>query len=418
MSDMYSGYLNLAEPGRQLHYVFFASLNDPANDPVVLWLNGGPGCSSMDGLFSENGPLHMDPTNNSRLVFNNETWNKYASMLYLEAPTGVGFSYSENPKDDRTNDTKTAYDNWTALKAFFAAYPEYAKNDFYIAGESYAGVYIPTLAHAIHYGNAAGESNIPLAGIMVGNGCTGTEVGTCSPQGTEIHAEFLWQRGLYSAELHDAIEDACQGQFADPGAACQKLLTQMHDEVNAVNIYNIYAPCIMNFEQPSNPVMTIQAGIYQPGPVGCIDAGAVTHYLNLPEVVEALHVSSTKQYWKSWSICAMNLDYTATATNLPRDVYPVLIENYKVLIFNGDVDACVPMDDNQAWTSGMGYPVAQPWHAWMVDEQVAGYATSYTTQGSGSFAFITVKGAGHMVPQFKPVQALAMMQRFISNTPF
>ncbi|CAE7890522.1 SCPL21 [Symbiodinium sp. KB8] len=100
-------------------------------------------------------------------------------MLWLEAPAGVGFSYSRTPSDYNTNDTVTADDNFQALLLFFKGFSEFASNDFYISGESYAGVYIPTLANRIHEGNSNGESNIPLKGILVGNGCTGNSIGTC-----------------------------------------------------------------------------------------------------------------------------------------------------------------------------------------------------------------------------------------------
>ncbi len=79
------------------HYWFVTSQNNPATDPVVLWLNGGPGCSSMDGLFIEQGPLLFDGTYTNgipNLQANPQSWNRVANMLYIEAPVGVGFSFS------------------------------------------------------------------------------------------------------------------------------------------------------------------------------------------------------------------------------------------------------------------------------------------------------------------------------------
>lgn len=64
---------------------------------------------------------------------------KVANMLYLEAPVGVGFSYADNPADYQCTDDTTAQDNKLAIERFFALYPEYAKNEFFIAGESYGG---------------------------------------------------------------------------------------------------------------------------------------------------------------------------------------------------------------------------------------------------------------------------------------
>ena len=124
---------------------------------------------------------------------------------------------------------------------------------------------------------------------------------------------------------------------------------------------------------------------------------------------DALHVGNTRSFWQRWSTCTNKLDYHSTAVNLPRDVYPTLIKNYRVLIFNGDVDACVPVTDNEAWTSNMGFEVSEPWRAWEVDEQVAGYVTSYKTEGEGSFQFITVKGAGTLTPRSSTASSLLML---------
>ena len=147
--QLYSGYLEVGSLGKQLHYVFYTSQNKPATDPVVLWLNGGPGCSSMEGAFMENGPFIFSETNNS-MYANPNSWNRIANMLYIEAPAGVGYSVLGNPSNNNTDDNITAADNLNALVYFFnVLFPEYVNNDFYISGESYAGVYIPYLASYI-----------------------------------------------------------------------------------------------------------------------------------------------------------------------------------------------------------------------------------------------------------------------------
>lgn len=91
--DRYSGYLNVSATKR-LHYWLVTSENNPDADPTVLWLNGGPGCSSLDGWAYEHGPFRINATDPTQLVQFDYNWNKQANMLYLEAPVGVGFSYS------------------------------------------------------------------------------------------------------------------------------------------------------------------------------------------------------------------------------------------------------------------------------------------------------------------------------------
>uniref|UniRef100_U3KQU6 Carboxypeptidase n=1 Tax=Homo sapiens TaxID=9606 RepID=U3KQU6_HUMAN len=139
----YSGYLK-GSGSKHLHYWFVESQKDPENSPVVLWLNGGPGCSSLDGLLTEHGPFLVQP-DGVTLEYNPYSWNLIANVLYLESPAGVGFSYSDD-KFYATNDTEVAQSNFEALQDFFRLFPEYKNNKLFLTGESYAGIYIPTLA--------------------------------------------------------------------------------------------------------------------------------------------------------------------------------------------------------------------------------------------------------------------------------
>jgi len=161
------------------------------------------------------------------------------------------------------------------------------------------------------------------------------------------------------------------------------------------------------------------------GPDACIDSRAASGYLNQPSVMQAIHV---KDPGFTWGVCdtAAGWHYTSTRPNLPRDTYPSLINNYRVVIFNGDWDACVPYTDNQAWTENMGFPVTTPWHAWLytsesgAPNQVAGYAVKYTTTGkTGSgFEFVTVRGGRHEVPETAPGKALELLRRLTDGVPF
>ncbi|CAJ0569097.1 unnamed protein product, partial [Mesorhabditis spiculigera] len=169
--QMYSGYLD-ASKGNHLFYWYVESQNQPSTDPIVLWLNGGPGCSSLGGFFQELGPLRNNP-DGTTLFENIYAWNKYANVLFLEAPRGVGFSYRSNDVDPDTmyNDTYTANDNVLGLASFFQKFTDLQNRPFYITGESYGGVYIPTLTDALIKGIQAGTySYIKLAGVAIGNG--------------------------------------------------------------------------------------------------------------------------------------------------------------------------------------------------------------------------------------------------------
>ena len=113
-------------------YWLTESQNNPTTDPLVLWLNGGPGCSSLDGLFYEQGPIHV--YDNATLYPNPYTWNLNASVLFLEAPICVGFSFQDNTKICQSSDNQTANDNYLALLKFFEEFPEFQSNKFYVTG--------------------------------------------------------------------------------------------------------------------------------------------------------------------------------------------------------------------------------------------------------------------------------------------
>eukprot|EP00937_MAST-01D_sp_MAST-1D-sp2_P007962 g7962.t1 len=420
-SKQYSGYLTVG--AKHLHYWLVLSENNPTKDPVTLWLNGGPGCSSLDGYLYENGPFHADASDPSTLKYNNFTWAKRSSMLYLEAPAGVGFSYSDDWRDYATNDEETATTNRLALDQFFKEYPELSKAPFYITGESYAGVYVPTLAYSIV---TAKDSQINLKGIAVGNGCTGTEVGVCGAQSDAIEVEYLWGHGLYSDATHAAIGKACGSPVpsGDHSAACERALNQMGDEVGHINIYDIYGACTHSPQATERALRAPAAGVaLSRGPLGgpdaCIDSSAGGAWINRDVTRKALHLHTPPAPSGNWSTCGNNITYSRTTKNEPRDIYPSLVGAMRVLIYNGDADACVPYTDNEEWTSKFAQDnsvaVQAQWHSWSTgDGQVAGYATKYDKD----FAFVTVRGAGHMVPQVKPKQALSMFEKFLDGNSF
>jgi carboxypeptidase C (cathepsin A) len=154
----YSGYLNATDgcdltvngDSCQIHYwMALAQGSDWQTKPVVLFLNGGPGSSSLLGFLQEVGPLLINATGG--LMENPYSWNTVANLFVIESPVGVGFSYCA--KQQKHGGLCTNTDKFTASSAraamvdlFATKFPELRDNDFFITGESYAGVYIPTMA--------------------------------------------------------------------------------------------------------------------------------------------------------------------------------------------------------------------------------------------------------------------------------
>ena len=151
-SRTYSGYLRTQSPTRKLHYVFVESQSKPKTDPLLVWFNGGPGCSSMLGFIQEHGPCVIEDFD-TKVQKNPYPWNLNSSVLYLESPAGVGFSTGETPQDFRDTDHSQSVDTFTAMRDFYDNWPEFMSNVLYITGESYAGIYAPFLALQIHEWN-------------------------------------------------------------------------------------------------------------------------------------------------------------------------------------------------------------------------------------------------------------------------
>lgn len=157
----YSGYFRLTEtPKRNYFYWFFESRNNPATDPVVLWMTGGPGCSSEVALFGENGPCTVNELGESTKL-NPFSWNSNASLLYVDQPAGTGFSYPLSGTD--AGEDGVARDMYDFLQKFFAAHGAYAKLPFFAFGESYAGHCTPPTSCAAHQPHSRPSVPAPLA---------------------------------------------------------------------------------------------------------------------------------------------------------------------------------------------------------------------------------------------------------------
>jgi carboxypeptidase C (cathepsin A) len=158
---MYSGQVEVEPNEKWLHYVFTESQGDWKTDPLILWTNGGPACSSLIGFVSEIGPFQINSTN--QFEVNKYAWNRNASVIYLEHPATVGFSkcIEGGTNCSFTDVTDSAY-NHAFIKGWMEKFPEYENHTLYLAGESYAGVYVPLMAWRIVDGNKGRVTPNPI----------------------------------------------------------------------------------------------------------------------------------------------------------------------------------------------------------------------------------------------------------------
>ncbi|KAK9060363.1 hypothetical protein SSX86_021067 [Deinandra increscens subsp. villosa] len=398
----YAGYINVDRlNGRSLFYYFVEAIHEPSSKPLVLWLNGGPGCSSLGvGAMIEIGPFGVNPDGKT-LYSRRFSWNKVANILFLESPAGVGFSYSNTSSDyDLSGDKRTAKDSYAFLVNWFRRFPHYKNNEFYITGESYAGFYIPELADVITKKNMDGHSAsiINLKGIMIGNGIMNEDT---DDKGFN---DYLWSHALISDEIYRKLTQNCSN--ANTSEYCNNLEEELGEEIGDIDFYNIYGPTCMPLHDGSTVRMKRHSGSLDP-----CEGEYVQKYLNLPNVQKALHANITNLSYP-WETCSKLIVKWKDSPSTMFPIYKRLIASgLQILLYSGDVDAVVPVSGTRYSIDAMNLKVVKPWRFWTdTNKQVAGYKVVYD-----GLTFATVRGAGHEVPRFQPHQAFALIKMFLAN---
>ena len=451
------------------HYIFTLSQSAPATDPLVLWQQGGPGSSGLGfGYFAELGPYQLSArslsSNSSaipRPIRNLESWDAATNLLIFEHPPGTGFSYCADADDKPVvcewNDQTQASAYYATLAAWYEKFAEFQQHSLFIIGESYAGLLIPFLVREImaHPDETAAKQ---LQAIAVGNGCPGTagstpeKTGTCNgPYGnydTQHIFELVAGHSGVSRKLHDEVVAACKFPCKAPtwsedcmthSPACEALLQKYSAAVGLFNIYNFYDNCgsgnqVVDAAGAVGRGGSGAAGTFselrerfsRPASGGqvypCGTGAAAAAWCNNDAARAGFNMKPRSFYpapWAAQAGAAMNYTHYTGAS---YDLYPSIVSKYRVVIYNGDVDACVPYNSNEDWTATLaaqqGWEEAEAWRPWILDSVPAGYVTSYKTNGAADFTFVTIKESGHMVPQYQPARALAFFQRWLKGGPY
>ncbi|ONK57646.1 uncharacterized protein A4U43_C09F2630 [Asparagus officinalis] len=414
----YAGYVNVDEgAGRSLFYYFVEAEVDAEEKPLTLWLNGGPGCSSVGGgAFTELGPFY--PRGDGRgLRINRKSWNKVSNLLFVESPAGVGWSYSNTTSDYTTGDEKTANDMHMFLLGWYEKFPEFKSRDLFLSGESYAGHYIPQLANVLldHNKHSTGF-RFHIKGVAIGNPLLKLD------RDVPATYEYFWSHGLISDEIGLTIMNNCDFEdytFSSPHnvtQVCNDAISEANKVVGEyINDYDVLLdvcyPSLVEQELRLRKYVTqISAGVDV-----CMSFER-SFYFNLPKVQQALHANRTKLPYR-WSMCSSFLNYSGTDGNI--NILPLLkrIVNHRipVWVFSGDQDSVVPLLGSRTLVRELAHDLkfrmTVPYGAWFHKGQVGGYATEY----GNILTFATVRGASHMVPYAQPARALTLFRSFISG---
>jgi serine carboxypeptidase-like clade 1 len=486
-SPQFSGYLDATDgcdtetngPYCKIHYWFALAENDFINKPVVLWLNGGPGSSSVLGFLQENGPLLINSTGG--LHYNPYTWTKRINLLVIESPIGVGYSYCQKQtlgKLCKNTDKYTASGSRAALQTFFTVkFPELATNDFFITGESYAGVYIPTLSKEIL--DHAPEIN--LKGIAVGDPCTDNKAQNHS-------MDSLWygyKYGLIDAAVFDQLWNKCQARLPNlmtmggkhlVAAKWNQRLKEQHNStattgrhlshyatamlknyVNGGPRFRNTPECLLAFRKF---IISSSSGLSQGwkdlyvddyslfAPIDKQQDLDMNAYMNRADVRKALHVEETPiaewpfpdagfDYTKEYDAC--NWDEVPEGALSMIDFYKDIVPRLKTtIVYNGDTDPCVSYEGTRTAMKRVGFDELdggsyRPWFYNQTGSPLSLLAEKAPLFGPGllvknmgaqfggevvnyenGLSFVTVHGSGHMVPQFRPQAALHMVNCLVN----
>lgn len=409
------------------HYWLAESEGDPSKDPVVFWYQGGPGASSLFGLLQELGPLMLNAesydaaynaTGIPSLVPNPWSWTKVATVVAVDSPAPIGFSYCDPPGPAGAG---TSCGNWTDtlaaeashgfLSGFFAGFPEFQVNDAYITGESYGGVYVPMLVDQVL------QRPIPhmaLKGFAVVDGAPG------GWNGDYYDVEFWHGHGQISNALYYQIQKECPEEVLRNGSGysreCKRLVTQVDEEVGGYYGYNLYDECPHSGPFLSN--MRREGTIWGGGPPGTSSPcplSALTDWLALPQTKQALGLPPSAHFFDTDN--GNGFHYRSSHGDLLKVYERAVHAGLRVLSINGGADPGTDgrgQDTFLSWAAAKGLRQTQRWRAWTVDgrKHVGGHMMEWA---DGAFTWARVRGSGHMVPEYKPLAALTLITSFVNG---
>ncbi|XP_071919539.1 serine carboxypeptidase-like 2 isoform X1 [Coffea arabica] len=428
-----TGYISAGRDDEvQFFHYFIESEREPDRDPLMLWLTGGPGCSAFSGLVYEIGPLNFDfETFDGSLpafVLNPYSWTKIASIIFLDAPVGTGFTYATTSEGYHSSDVQTVGDIYTFLQKWLLKHPNFIKNRLYIAGDSFAGYLVPMVVNKISQGIEEGVNpRMNIQGYVIGN------------PGTEYHIDknsvlpFAHRMALISDKYYQMAKVNCHGEYENPdpnNAWCLYALQFYKECIRNIFQANILEPAC-KFRSSKPGASELDKNTYlEDDPIirmlpqsnkkesRCRNDNYVLSFVwaNDQAVQEALHVR--KGTIKEWRRCNKSLSYDQTEYSVVRYHKLLIKKGYEALVYSGDHDMVIPYIGTLKWIALLNLTVDDDWRPWIVDGQVAGYTERYIySKIQSHLTFATVKGAGHTAPEYKPKQCLVMLDRFFEAYP-
>ncbi|CAF0921150.1 unnamed protein product [Adineta steineri] len=403
----FSGYLTVnKEYNSNMFFWFFPAQNGNKPDtPIMLWLQGGPGASSLFALFTEIGPIYIDA--NGYIQLREITWNKNYHLIFIDNPVGTGFSFTGNDQGYARSQEDVARDLYSALTQFFQIYTDYASNPFYITGESYGGKYVPSITYKIHVENQNPQVKVKinLKGMTVGDGL-------CDPINQYQYGDFLYQIGLI---------DQTQKSYVDLQTALMRYSIEQERYIDAFHLFDAllngdllnttsYFYNVTGIKNYFNYLLTEEPE----------EQSYFVSFITHPERRKQIHVGNLSYGSQSDIVEKMLLN--DMMQSVAWKIEAIANANYSVMIYNGQLDIIIAVPLTMEWVSQLNWigtdelrrASRKVWKVADPDPEIAGYIK---TANNNRFFLATVRNAGHMVPYDQPRVMLNLLEKFLSAQP-
>ncbi|XP_023764075.2 serine carboxypeptidase-like 50 [Lactuca sativa] len=395
-----SGYLPVnSSTGSAIFYAFYEAQNSSTTSlsetPLVIWLQGGPGCSSMIGNFYELGPWRVTASvkqnvEHLSLEPNPGSWNRIFGLLFLDNPIGTGFSIASTSEEIPRDQHAVARHLFIAIRKFIALDPLFKSRPIYITGESYSGKYVPSIGYYILKNNPLlpASKRINLYGLAIGNGLTHPETQVAT------HALHNYNLGLINEKQKTqmeklqikAIELTKAGNWSDATGARNNVLGFLESITGLATLYDF---------RRQSPYRS----------------DWVEEFLKNPEVKKALGVNESMVFEECSDVvgAALHEDVMKSVKYMVEFV----VKNTKLMLYQGQCDLRDGVVSVESWVKKMKWEGIEKFldaekDVWRVNGVVAGYVQKWD-----NLSHVVVLGAGHFVPTDQNVNSQAMIEDWI-----
>ncbi|XP_050736928.1 probable serine carboxypeptidase CPVL [Eriocheir sinensis] len=394
----YAGFFSVDKAFDAHHFIWFFPAREAWEAaPVMVWLDGGPGLSSMLSLFSMHGPFSL--TRECELVPRQHTLTKVINVIYIDNPVGAGYSFTSTEDSIPRDQVKVGGQALASLTQVLQMFPEISDNNLYIAGHSYAGKFVPALAHAIHTHNFEALHKIQLKGIGLGNSLVESE--SVINYGDMLYATGMVdekERRHFKAQSEKAKSLVRQAKLEEAHLVVGGLMGTHHGASHYEQLTGVTNT--LNFMDDCSSIEEMHY---------------MDHCVILPIFRRALHVGN-KTFHQPFYLGKF---FKADVFRSTKPWIEEMMNNsVKVLMYNGQLDLSVPYASTERLARTLHWPhkeeyMRAPRRAWKVEGQVAGYVKE-----ARGLVRVLVRKASHTVGHRRPHWMLDMFSRFMTRDTF